>query len=272
MEPWLTDLRAAFDNVFDLDWSTHIAGLNATHHLTGGNTLATGSHPPEFFWGDLEHFTPREWVAVISLNPQMPSEKDEAWYVRQKWSAESYWQYLNRRDFRNEPEEDYYYSTFARPLVKLTGGALGIPNPTDDPVPILMRRMALFEILPYPSKTYVPRPETAVSLVTSDPGCALSSKIARGVIEHARPRIVLVNGNDALAVFDAVWRPRWTEQRYASASRATKTLRHWEGAIDAGGREVPVVGFPQLRTRGGHNSNAEVEQLAARIAELANPT
>ena len=211
----------------------------------------------------------------MSLNPQLNGAKWDEWYAAQQWDAQSYWDYLNRRDLRSDLDgrafqaTDYYYPRFARALVTLTGAALGIPDPYSDEVAIAMRRMAFFEILPYASKSYVPRPADAVRLVRTDVGCQMATSAALGAIEHRQPAVVLVNGSDAVHVFEAVHGVAWAEHRYPSASSARpKTVRHFESVLTFPGHSVPVFGFPQLRGMSSHNSNAEVAQLAARIAEV----
>lgn len=199
----------------------------------------------------------------------MQSEENEDWYRQQAWDPQSYWDYLNRRDLRGFAEADYYYARFARPLVKLAGAALvGIADPVSNEVAILMRRLALFEILPYASKTYVPRPQDAASMARSDIGCLIAQDAALGAIGHRRPAAVLVNGNDAVHVWKAVHGTEWTELRYRSGTNVAKNLRHWEAWFPSGTHSIPVFGFPQLRTRSSHNSNVEVSQLATRIAEV----
>ena len=268
MDLWLEDLRSEFDRAFLVDWSQHIRQLNVDLKLSGSDLLVETPRPPEFFWGDLEALQPSQWVAVVSLNPQVYSAKDEAWYQQQDWTPQAYWDYLNRRDLKGFREADYYYTRFARPLVKLAGPALGIVDPVSDEVTILMRRMALFEILPYASRTYVPRPDIASSLVVSDMGCAIAQQAALGAIKHRRPAAVLINGSDAVHVFAAVHQVVWTEQRYPSESNAPKSLRHWEAAYESDTGTVPVFGFPQLRGQSSHNSDVEIQQLASRIAEV----
>jgi len=276
VEAWLDELRRDFDDALTRDWRSHVRALNVELGLIGSDALVELDRPPEYFWGDLDALVPGAWVAVVSLNPQITGAEWDEWYDRQRWDAQGYWDYLNRRDLREgldgtpfEPR-DYYYARFARPLVKLAGAALRIADPVADEVAIAMRRMAFFEILPFPSKSYVPRPEQAARLAREDPGCLTATRAALGAIRERSPAVVLVNGGDAVHVFGAVHGVQWREMRYASTSRPSKTLRHFEGEIVVGSARVPLIGFPQLRGMSSHNSNPEIEQLAARVAEVAS--
>ncbi len=270
MAGWPDDARALFDEVYDLDWVAHIRALNTRLGLTGRGKLLEVATTPEFFFGDLDAFRPHEWVAVVSLNPKMMSVEDLAWQASQTWTADSLWQYLTRRDLRGFVERDFYYTKFARPLVILAGAALGIPDPVPDEVSILMRRMGLFETLPYPSDSYVPDAAHALELSRADVGCRVSLGIAMTAISRCPPAAVLVNGNDAVRVFEALAGPgfSWDERRYQSDSKAGKSLRHSEAHISSEDGPVPVFGLPHLRTQSGHNSNVEVAQLARRVAEV----
>ena len=134
-----------------------------------------------------------------------------------------------------------------------------------------MHRMAFFEILPYASKGYVPRPDTAAEMVLTDPGCQIASQAALGAIEHRRPAAVLVNGNDAVHVFQAVHQIAWTERSYKSRWDSAKTLHHSEGSLTYSGASIPVFGFPQ-RSRSSHNAYVEVDQMGERIAEVVRPS
>lgn len=276
MEPWLDELRRDFDDAFTRDWRLHVRALNTELGLTGSHALVELDRPPEYFWGDLDALVPGNWVAAVSLNPQITSAEWDDWYAAQRWDAQSYWDYLNRRDLRQGLDgtpfraQDYFYPRFARPLVRLARAALGAAAVADDEVDVAMRRMAFFEILPYPSKAYVPRPEQAVRLIRDDPGCRVATRAALGAIRERRPAIVLVNGGDAVHVFGAVHGVEWHERRYSSASRPSKSLRHLEGLLPGPRGGIPVIGFPQLRGMSSHNSNLEIDQLADRVQQVVS--
>lgn len=97
---WLAEARAIFDEAYERDWIAHVRALNARLSLDGDAAFLDVPTTPEFFWGDLDGFRPREWVAVISLNPQLMSPTNLAWQQKQVWSADALWAYLNRRDLR----------------------------------------------------------------------------------------------------------------------------------------------------------------------------
>ena len=80
---WLADARATFGAAYDRDCQQHVRALNAAYGLTGDAALLDVPTAPEFFWGDLGEFRPREWVAVISLNPQLMSEDSLTWQQHQ---------------------------------------------------------------------------------------------------------------------------------------------------------------------------------------------
>jgi hypothetical protein len=265
---WLDDARALFDAAYQRDWQAHVRMLNAAYRLAGDTALLEVPTTPEFFWGDLAGSSPRQWVAVISLNPQLMSADDLAWQQRQMWTPQSLWAYLNRRDLRGWQPKDFYYTKFARPLAVLTGAAIGDPDPLRDEVGFFMGRVGVFETMPYPSRVYRFSTEEALDLAREDMGCRTSLGIALAAIRGCPPAAVLTNGLRAAEVLTAVAGWQWTERRYPSASRASKTLRHWEGAVESDGGPVPVFGLPHLRTQSSHNSNAEIAQLAGRIAEV----
>jgi hypothetical protein len=58
----------------------------------------------------------------------------------------------------------------------------------------------------------------------------------------------------------------WTQEFYASTHLPTKSLWHKQGYVATPNGDLPVAGFPFLRTRSTHNANVEVADLAARIA------
>ncbi|MFA7295886.1 MAG: hypothetical protein WC211_01705 [Dehalococcoidia bacterium] len=269
-EGWIADARAAFDAAYERDWQAHVRALNAAYGLTGDTTLLEVPTTPEFFWGDLGGFRPREWVAVISLNPQLMSADDLVWQQRQPWTPESLWAYLNRRDLREWKPKDFYYTKFARPLVLLAGAAVGDPDPLRDEVGFFMSRVGVFETMPYPSRVYRFSTDDALHLASTDVGCQASLGIALAAIRSCPPAAVLTNGLRAAEVLTAVAGWHWTEQRYPSVSRASKTLRHWEGTVESNDGPVPLFGLPHLRTQSSHNSNAEIAQLAERIAEVVH--
>ena len=266
---WIDEARAMFDAAYQRDWMAHVHALNERLSLTGDALFLEVPTAPEFFWGDLEGFQPREWVAVVSLNPQMMSADDLAWQQGIPWSPDLLWAYLNRRDLLNWKAEDFYYTKFARPLVMLAGAALGVADPLQDEVALLMSRVGLFETAPYPSRVYRLSVEQARELSVDDVGGRTAVAIALAAIRGCPPAAGLTNGLRAAEVFEAVAGGLdWHERRYPSVSKATKTLRHWEGTVESSDGPVPVFGLPHLRTQSGHNSNAEVAQLAARVAEV----
>lgn len=153
----------------------------------------------------------------------------------------------------------------------LAGAAIGISDPLADEVELFMRRVGVFETAPYPSRTYRLSVEQARALALGDVGCQASIGIALAAIRDCPPAAVFTNGLHAAEVLAAVIGGiEWDERRYASASRATKTLRHWEGTFETPHGAVPVFGLPHLRTQSAHNSNLEIGQLADRIAEVVH--
>jgi hypothetical protein len=108
-------------------------------------------------------------------------------------------------------------------------------------------------------------------LVQSEPGFQLARRANRLVIDRADPAFVLLNGSAACASATAEFGNdlEWEYRQYPSAEPGkSKTLWHYEGFLNGASGRVPVVGFPFLRSPRTHNSNAEVQQLAAAIRSL----
>jgi hypothetical protein len=270
MTDWVSDARKLFDESYERDWTPHVRDVNERLRLVGDSAFLEVPTAPEFFWGDLAAFVPHEWVAVISLNPQIMSAENLAWQQSQRWNADSLWQYLNRQDLRGFRPEDFYYRRFARPIVTLAEAALGIDDPMRDEVAVLMHRVGLFETVPYPSRVFALSTMQTSELARDDVGCRTALAIALTAIRCCPPAAVFVNGIPATQVFGLLagdaW--EWREQRYPSVSNARKWLRHFEGAFESEDGKVPVFGLPHLRTQSSHNSTEEIGQLASRITEV----
>ncbi len=271
MEPWLADLKERAARLFDRDWIAHVRGLNAAYHLTGRDAFVESRWPPLWFQGDIESIEPGRWVAVLSLNPKTASDRWLDWLEQQEFTPESYWNYLRHIDLRGLDyfRDEYFYVKFDRPLVRLIARAVGEPLPViADEVGYKRRRMRSFETIPYASHEYRLGSDTLRSLLDKDEGCRLAADFTRAVIANGRPAAVLLNGLPAVETFTEAWREA-AELRvveYPSDTRPNRLMKHWEGVLSTPRGPIPVVGFRQLRTISGHNSDGEVAQLGRYIA------
>lgn len=267
MSDWLTEVRAEFDALFELDWRTRVAYLNKRHGLNGDVAFRSSRWAPEFFYGPLHSFERGRWVAVLSLNPHSASDEDVQWHERQEWTADAYWRFLTRQDLRGFDEDAFFYAPFARRLVLLARAAMRQDLASLDEGAFLMSRMAVFESIPYASRKY--RTGLISELYSQrDVGCLFARHLWYSAVVGCPPAAILVNGNDAVFAFAEIqegW--EWREVRYPSAHRPEKSLRHWEGVLRTpNGASIPVIGFPQ-RAQGSHNAAVEIEQLASYVQE-----
>ena len=102
-------------------------------------------------------------------------------------------------------------------------------------------------------------------LARSETGFQTAAEITAILLKEARPHLLLVNGTSALANFHALYRTRlaeWHKQAYASASSGRK-LWHCQGILRGLGHDLPIVGFPFLRTPRTHNSHAKSTSSAS---------
>ena len=262
---WLRQLRTFHDDAFEgVDWEAEVRRLNVRvgHNPDRPFSLVVPGAPPPLFNGDVEQIQPGEWALVISLNHQLGRHTvnvnpDAVW---------EYWRNYNRR---------HWYPKFFLPITRLVWTGLAQPGP-EDPSEYAASHILFVELCPYASRSFNLSPDMISQLVRSDPGFQLAARVNRLLIEDAEPAIVLVNGSGACSTFQAEFGDRlnWDYREYNSSTmrpdRKPKRLWHYEGFI-RGTADVPVVGFPFLRTPATHNSNAEIRQLSDSIRRLAQP-
>lgn len=261
---WLAELRRQHDESFTgTDWPT------AVHELNRGLgddpdkpfSLVVPGAPPPLFNGDVEQIRPGQWALVISLNHQLGEHRVDP----EPQALWEYWRNYNRR---------HWYSKFFRPITRLVWTALGQPEP-NDPREYAASHILFVELCPYASRSFSLPTDVVSQLVQSEPGFQLAARANRLLIDAAEPAFVLVNGSVACATVKAEFGNRlsWQYREYLSteptAPGYSKTLWHYEGLLSGPSTNVPVVGFPFLRTPRTHNSNAEIQQLAVSIRNLA---
>ena len=125
------------------------------------------------------------------------------------------------------------------------------------------RRMVFVELCPYASQRFNLPSLMVEELARSETGFQTAAEITAILLKEARPHLLLVNGASALANFHTLYRTRlaeWHERAYASASSGRK-LWHCQGILRGLGHDLPMIGFPFLRTPRTHNSHAEIHQL-----------
>ena len=125
------------------------------------------------------------------------------------------------------------------------------------------RRMVFVELCPYASQGFDLATPVVEELTRSESGFQTAAQITALLIDEARPDLLLVNGASALTNFHALYRPRlveWDRRAYASASSGRK-LWHYQSILRGSAHDLPVIGFPFLRTRQTHNSYVEIDQL-----------
>lgn len=264
MTDWLAGLEVRHADVFgERDWHVHVRDLNRRLGLTDRFAFAESRWAPDFFYGPLPDFAPGQWLAAISLNPKEGSAEDRAWHEAIQWDATSSWRYQTRQDLRGFKPEDFYYRKWAHPFVILESELALRPELLERPMEAFFSSVASFEIIPYASHQYASRTWEALG---PDAGCDFAREVAMTVIQECPPVAVVANGLDAVETA-AKWLPfraPLVEHVYPSVSSG-RALRHWQGVVSLGGRDVVFAGFPFMRTQSGHNSYAEIGQLGREI-------
>ena len=116
---------------------------------------------------------------------------------------------------------------------------------------------------PYASQRFNLPSLRVEELARSETGFQTAAEITAILLKEARPHLLLVNGASALANFHALYGPYlavWESRAYASATSGRK-LWHCQGILRGLGHDLPIVGFPFLRTPRTHNSHAEIDQI-----------
>ncbi len=249
---WSNGLRQIFDESFQLDWESHIASLNESLGLSkeGRFAVSIPGLPPFWFNGDVEGLADASWTLVVSLNHQMGTYRDPP-------TAENYWEFCRLHN------QNYWYPRFFRPLVRLAATCLGETVAADEEPEFASRRMVFVELCPYASRRFNLTTSKVEELARSETGFQTAAQTTAILLKEARPHLLLVNGASALANFHTLYRTRlaeWHERAYASASSGRK-LWHCQGILRGLGHDLPMIGFPFLRTPRTHNSYAEIEQL-----------
>ncbi|MGE3960912.1 MAG: hypothetical protein AB7F65_04450 [Dehalococcoidia bacterium] len=265
MPLWVDALRVRHaDLVEEVDWPSHVRGLNERLGLTGRYRLTESRWAPEFFLAALGRLQPRRWLAVVSLNPKEMSAENRSWHEAQLWTPASYWDYLLREDLRGWQVSDFYYRKWAYPLVIMMAELAGDESLLDAPEVSYMYGIGAFELIPFPSHEYA---SGTFAAMEDDPACRFSRDVALAAIANCPPLAVVANGTDSAAAV-----PEWlaldvspVEHRYESSAKPGKVLRHWQSSIETPYGSVPYAGFPFLRTQSGHNSFEEIRQLAREI-------
>lgn len=253
--------RVLFEEV---DWSAHVRAINERLGLSGRHAFVESGWAPEFFLASLPRFRPREWLAVVSLNPKEGPAEDREWYEAQRWTSDDHWRYLVREDLRGYKPKDYFYRKWAYPLLVLMHGLTGDDELLASPEEAYCYRVGAFELVPYASHEYAAGTHR---LVGDDVGCEFALEAALTVIRECPPVAIIANGIDAASAVPEhlpLVGPL-VEHRYGSSYRPGRMLRHWQGEVSLGDERVPYVGFPFLRSQGGHNAFDEIRQLASEI-------
>jgi hypothetical protein len=259
VETWLSTLHSIHDDGFSRDWRSHLDKLNQDLRLEGEAALQTSfpNLPPIWFNGDLDSLAPGDWTLVISLNHQLAGKQVEP-------KPDEFWDYCRTHN------RDHWYSRFFRPLVRLSAAVFGEDISRLDEKEFATRRMIFVELIPYASKQFGLSDNQIAELILNDEGCKTEAEVVGLLIEGARPRLILVNGNAALAQFEISFAGKlrnWDWQTYDSPGRIKpKNLRHKQGWLETRHGRCPVIGFPFLRTMSSHNSYAEIDRLAAMAA------
>jgi hypothetical protein len=217
--------------------------------------------PPSWFNGDVEVLEPNRWTLVVSLNPQLAEEK----YAPAASELWRFWRTHNRK---------FWYWRFFRPLVQLASQVLGEATAPADEPEYATTRMVFVELCPYASRSFQLTAEQVTELERTDPGFQTAAKFRDILIEKGQPALILLNGAATLATFEAIYHDRlddWHELAYRSPDSENRNLWHWQGFLRQTSGRIPVVGFPFLRTRRSHNSNAEIQRLGAMARQLFLP-
>ena len=256
---WLDRLRQIFDESFRVDWESRLASLNERLGLRAEGRLAVSipGLPPFWFNGDVEGLAGAPWTLVISLNHQMGTYRDPP-------TEEGYWEFCRLHN------QNHWYAGFFRPLVRVAATCLGETVVADEEPEFASRRMIFVELCPYASRRFSLSTPVVEELVGSESGFRTAAQITAILIDEARPHLLLVNGSSALANFHALYRPRlaaWDRRAYASASSG-RELWHYQGILRGSAGDLPVTGFPFLRTPRTHNSNVEIDQLGTAGGEF----
>lgn len=248
--------------MFEVDWSAHLTELNQRYRLADQNQLRHpgDSVPPVLFIGDVEAVRPHEWVFIISLNPQVD---DSDWRLQERQNPDVNWR-LTTEGFKN-----WWYPRFFGPFARVAAAALGL-DAAGRERQFARDHIVFGELIPYSSRKFSLPWHTVSELTRNDRGVLAAAKVNQILIEEASPALVLVNGNAAKDVFDEEFGGHvdWEERKYSSPSKEDKTLRHFEGLYDGGGVEIPIAGFPFVRSRGSFNSNPEVDELGRRLRQF----
>ena len=254
---WRAALRRIFDENFEYDWSAHLAVLNQRYRFEGDRSLSgtAAGMPPVWFNGNIDAIETGGWVLVISLNPSLAREGEHD-HVREREKWWRLWLEFNR---------DHWYPTFFRPIVRLAVAAIGEPVPEVEYPDFATDRMIFVELCPYASHEFSIKDEVLDELVQDDRGFRVAKEVTSILVRDARPALILVNGASAMDHFERrhAHDLRWTMRSYASPDRKDVMLRHREGH-HTGTTEIPVLGFPFLRTPRSHNTTAELADLARR--------
>ena len=270
-EPWYSEIRAIQDRHFYDPWQKRLSQINEKYGLSGKDALATHGRnvPPPWFNGDIEAIEPGRWVLVVSLNPRVDPQSQEAMhrYRDQEFTPEKYWDHWRRFNTTN------WYARFFSPLARVAAYGLGESlEDQESEKSFATNRMLFIELCPYGSLQFKLSRDVVEELTQEDVGFKLAAKVRRILIEQGRPVLVLLNGTATIEDFEFVDRERVSLRRieYPSVDKPAvgknqKRLWHKQGYYGAPHGHVPVVGFPFLRSRMTAASNGELRQLGGHI-------
>jgi len=270
-KPWVEPIREIFRKAAGFDWDPHLEAVSDAFGLRDKERFKTTfvRTAPILFQGMLEALEPGDWTLVVSLNHQLMNEED-----RQK-PPPDFWSYC-----QTGVGTPRLYVRFFRPLIRIAstiGDEPVEPSETD----YARRKMVFAELCPYASQTFRLDRAQFSEFARTDPGCKWQAEVVRILISQAQPRVILLNGNQTIDDFEAVYGPElageqeggnWTGDRYESTHRPGKNLWHLYAGLKTTWGVCPVVAFPFLRTMSSHNATSEIEQLAIRArAHLFSP-
>jgi hypothetical protein len=269
---WLDELWRLHESHYPprFDWNAHLDELNERLALSDRDQFAlpTGL-APSWFVGDVESLDSENWALVVQLN-QARRPNDDEWHLAQDYTVESYWDHwrlLNRK---------YWEPSAYRKFVRLASRVFDLSIGPDQESSFAASRLIFVELCPYPSEQFRLSADVLDELIVNDIGFQVAAEVRNLLIENASPSVILISGVDALGDFERSYSGdvELTKRAYPSGTKAAKELWHREGWYRGGGRHIPVVGFPFLRSQSAHNSYSEIDQLGDFVRQLlvAAPT
>jgi hypothetical protein len=271
-EPWWQPIRGMNDKYFagpapGEGWREHVEQLNSRLGLFREHEFTTFPNrdlPPGWFIGDVATVPPEDWVLVFALNPRTDPDLD--FYESRLWTSDGFWEY------QTTWLRYWWNRSFHGPLARLAMSVLGSAPASESPREFAAERMVFAELCPYASERFALGNDVLLRLYGADIGFQIEARMTEIMLRDGKPSLVLVNGNEAVAKFEATHGTDlvWRELRYESGTKPGKMLWHRQGALTVDGRAIRIAGFPFLRKPATHNSNTEIEQLAERIRAVGD--